>query len=403
MLWLGKGIGGRDCVFSNASIVPEEYTQIAMRACNNTFWMGCSKWLDNGESLQVVEGAANFRTSVVLPSEAGEHAGLCASSEASNHKQRVRCIGLSLIVNAALHGKISTLTLKGWHDHLPGLVENVRNPQPASRMKDEQQPPLRASASASRMMEEQQTSSCGERERERERSRSRRPFFGVRERRDRDMYRGDVMDRGDVRGLGRGDRGRAIDPIRAELEEAERQAREIDDRRELLRAQLESERQRSDRIEDLQVALSEERRRREGLLTEVDAAYREAEEANRLVRKLREANSALEQKLGDVGARDGAWAASNRKLVDAERELRTLRERNAQLEDKNNELHTYSAAIEKSRRIALSRVSELEGQVAHMQKDGKRGHERILDLEASLEGWKKFASDFSGGGNCQPL
>ena len=270
MLWLGKDIDGNDCVFSEASLVPKEFMQIALQACNTTFWRGCSAWLE-------AELVVGWKQSVVLPSEAGEHAGLRASSEASNHYKRVRCIGLSLIVNAALQGSIDTSTLKGWNNHFPDLIENVRNSQP---------PPLRLlSASACRAKEEQHSSSSGERDSERERSRSRSPLFGARERIDRD--------RGDCRGMGRSDTGRTIDSIRVELAVA-------DAKKEILRAQLESERQRSHRIEDLQVALSEERRRCERLCAHVDAANKRTEAANRLVRKLLENNSALQRKLDDV-------------------------------------------------------------------------------------------------------
>ena len=279
MLWLGKDIDGNDCVFSEASLVPKEFMQIALQACNTTFWRGCSAWLE-------AELVVGWKQSVVLPSEAGEHAGLRASSEASNHYKRVRCIGLSLIVNAALQGSIDTSTLKGWNNHFPDLIENVRNFQPEVRIQDEQQPPRHIlSASACRVKEEQHSSSSGERDSERERSRSRSPLFGARERIDRD--------RGDCRGMGRSDRGRTIDSIRAELAVA-------DAKKEILRAQLESERQRSHRIEDLQVALSEERRRCERLCAHVDAANKRTEAANRLVRKLLENNSALQRKLDDV-------------------------------------------------------------------------------------------------------
>ena len=118
-----RDIAGHDCLFSEAGAIPEELKQVAMRACNNAFWLGCSKWLEAQASKSKPGGS---QISVELPREAGQHEGLRAVAQASNHKQRLRGVAISLVVHATLQGKIDTTTLKEWHDQLPRFVADIK-------------------------------------------------------------------------------------------------------------------------------------------------------------------------------------------------------------------------------------------------------------------------------------
>ena len=72
-------------------------------------------------------GWEHFANETSGPREAGEFEGLCAVAQGGNHKQRLRCLALGLLVNVALHGGVDAQTLKGWHEQLPCAVADERS------------------------------------------------------------------------------------------------------------------------------------------------------------------------------------------------------------------------------------------------------------------------------------
>ena len=122
--WWGKDMSGGNCLYIDANSIPQEFGKVAMRACNATFWMGCSKWLQDGEDLEVFQ---HFRESCALPSAAGTYEGLRAGAEGGNHKDRLRALAIGLLVSAALHGKLAHEALKNCHELLPSFVAELRD------------------------------------------------------------------------------------------------------------------------------------------------------------------------------------------------------------------------------------------------------------------------------------
>ena len=421
-MWLGKDSSGRKCLFADAMVVPEDLMQIAMRACNNTFWQGCSKWLNNGEFLETIDHG--WTTSVALPSDAGEFEGLCAAAQGSNHKQRLRCLALALVINAALQGRIDNQTMKDMKEQLPRFVNDIsetliRLAPGATELKEWSRSRIRKSRSCSRdQRRKERSQSRGQRRKDCSRMVNGTMSNGAMKQWSNDQWSNDQWSNGQwsndqwsndqrpplksvnaksksppplprVRKNDRnnqnepGDRG--LGQMKAELEEAENKARKYEQQRDELRAikaDSDSDLRLKEKVEKLEAALFEERKRRKEQDCVVDVAHREADESRRELRKLRDSkvvletkNTKLEQKL--VELEESSREAE--KLI-AARDVALARV--SKLEKHNNELEAKVVRMDK---VAMERLAAKE----------EENTKRTEELEPSLKGWRDLVHEIT--------